>query len=398
MNTQPLTHSSGSARPFLLGWLVYAGIVTAILIARLVAFPGLNEAMDFRQLYTGGVLVRTDPADLYNFQIQKDVENAVVSQVSGFLPFNHPPYEAMLFAPFSRLSYEAGYLTFVAVNLVLLLACFFVARPLFSRAGGVAQPRPGLQFFAFLPVIMGLLQGQNAILFFLGLCVTFRALQSDRRFAAGAVLGLLLFKPQLALALAAFLAVRFGASFVAGFVAAGSLVTLVSAIPAGWRTLAAFVRVLALTGTSYVAPGARYGALGVVPLAMPNLRGLLFPLSAIISSRSVLAVTLALSAAVALWAFHVLTRGNLDLELGFAFATVAAVLLSYHLSLQDLTILLLPFALVAGKSRKLTRAVWSFYLAPPLLFIASVNTLFLLALPAGMFLLEICRTSQQQSA
>ena len=397
---EPSSKGSESARPFLLAWTIYSGIVGLILLVRLVAFPGLNEWMDFRQLYTGGYLIRTDPANLYNLEVQKAIQDRLIRSGKGFLPYNHPPYEALLFAPLSHLPYTRAYLAFIALNLVLLLLCFFVARPAFSRHGSIAQPWPGLQFFAFLPVIMAVLQGQNAILFFLGACFVYRSLHSSRYATAGVILAALLFKPQVAVPLGVFLAVRFGASFLSGFVSAGLLVGAVSAFSAGWNTLLGFTRVLVQTGSAYVAPDAPYGVLGVVPLAMPNLRGLLFFLGAkAMSGRTLILVTIAMSLVIAFVVVYLLRRQNLDTERSFSLALTAAILLSYHLNLQDLTVLLLPFGLVAGEmNRNISRAIWLFYLAPPILFITSINTLFLLTLPLIVFLLGMLRASEEPFA
>src|SRR5262245_45257433 len=48
----------GQGKPFLLAWLAFCGIIVAMLTIHALAFPGLNEGMDFRQLYTGGFLLR----------------------------------------------------------------------------------------------------------------------------------------------------------------------------------------------------------------------------------------------------------------------------------------------------------------------------------------------------
>ena len=55
-----------SCRPFLLVWAIYSvGILMGV---HFLLFPsGLTERMDFRQLYAGGYLARTDPANLYEY-------------------------------------------------------------------------------------------------------------------------------------------------------------------------------------------------------------------------------------------------------------------------------------------------------------------------------------------
>src|SRR6266851_6586206 len=194
-----------SSRPFLLVWLIYSlGVLLGVYF---LLFPsGLTERMDFRQLYAGGYLARTDPAHLYEYERQKEVQDALISKAEGLLPFIRPSYEAWLVAPLSRLPYRTAYLCFLCINLFLLLACSFAGRDIFSKRGIIAQPRPGLQLFAFFPVTIAILQGQDSIFFLLGLCVVYRVLKAGRVGLAGAVLGLLLFKVQVAIPVGLFLA------------------------------------------------------------------------------------------------------------------------------------------------------------------------------------------------
>src|SRR6266853_656494 len=140
-----------SSRPFLLVWSVYS--VAMLVGVWFLFFPsGRAERMDFRQLYAGGYLARTDPANLYDYSRQKEVQDALVSQAPGVLPFIRPAYEASLVAPLTHLPYRIAYFSFLCINLLILPACFFVGRDIFSRRGIIAQPRPGLQLFAFFPV------------------------------------------------------------------------------------------------------------------------------------------------------------------------------------------------------------------------------------------------------
>src|SRR6266849_8752907 len=108
-----------SSRPFLLVWLIYsAGILLGVYF---LLFPsGLTERMDFRQLYAGGYLARTDPANLYEYARQKEVQDAFVRQAPGVLPFIRPAYEAWLVAPLTHLPYRIAYFSFLCINLLIL--------------------------------------------------------------------------------------------------------------------------------------------------------------------------------------------------------------------------------------------------------------------------------------
>jgi hypothetical protein len=356
---------------------------------------GRAERMDFRQLYAGGYLARTDPANLYDYGRQKEVQDAFVSQAPGVLPFIRPAYEAWLVAPLTHLSYRIAYFSFLCINLLLLIACFFVGRDIFSRKGIIAQPRPGLQLFAFFPVTVAMLQGQDSILFLLGLCLVYRFLKSGRGFLAGAILGLLLLKPQVAIPLALLLIVRYGFSLFAGFAVGGSIVFAASVVLVTWQGFLALVRVLVLTGSVSVSPDIPAGSFGVRPFIMPNIRGLLSGLADwFLPGKVVFALTIVLSACLVLWAMRILRGTGFDFDASFSLSTTCAVLVSYYMHIHDLTVMQLPLGLMAGtKNSYISRSTILLYLAPQLLMLFAHKFLYLLALPESMFLYGVYQMS-----
>jgi hypothetical protein len=385
-----------SSRPFLLVWSIYS--VAMLLGVWFLFFPsGRAERMDFRQLYAGGYLARTDPANLYDYGRQKEVQDAFVSQAAGVLPFIRPAYEAWLVAPLTHLPYRIAYFSFLCINLLLLLACFFVGRDIFSRKGIIAQPRPGLQLFAFFPVTVAMLQGQDSILFLLGLCFTYRFLKSGRGFLAGAILGLLLLKPQVALPLALFLIVRYGFSLFAGFAVGGSIVFAASVVLVTWQGFLALVRVLLLTGSVSVSQNIPTGSFGVFPFIMPNIRGLISGLTAwFLPGRIVFALTIALTTCLVLWAIRTLRGTGFDFDAAFSLSTTCAVLVSYYLHIHDLTVMQVPLGLLAGtKNSYISRSTILFYLAPQFVVLFAHNLQYLLALPVLMFLYGVLQASRQ---
>ena len=389
-------HNLRSSRPFLIVWLIYS--VAMLLGVWFLLYPsGLAERTDFRQLYTGGYLARTDPANLYEYARQKEVQDAFVSKAEGLLPFIRPAYEAWLVAPLTRLPYRIAYFSFLCINLILLIACFFIGRDIFSRKGIIAQPRPGLQMFAFFPVTVAMLQGQDSILFLLGLCLVYRLLRLDRRFLAGAVLGLLLLKPQAALPVLLFLSVRYGLSLFAGFAVGGSIVFAASVLLVTWQGFLALVRVLLLTGSVSISQNIPTGSFGVFPFIMPNIRGLVSGLTAwFLPGRVVFELTIVLSVCLVLWTIRILGGTRPDFGVVFSLSTACAVLVSYYLHIHDLTVMQVPLGLMAGtKNSYISSSTILFYLAPPFLLIVGHNFLFVLALPVLMFLYGVSQTLRE---
>jgi hypothetical protein len=380
-DAKSLTNLS-SSRPFLLVWMIYS--VAILLGVWFLFFPsGRAERMDFRQLYAGGYLARTDPAHLYDYGRQKEIQDACVSKAEGVLPFIRPAYEAWLVSPLSRLSYRTAYFCFLSINLLLLMACFFVGRDIFSKPGIIAQPRPGLQLFAFFPVTVAMLQGQDSILFLLGLCVVRRLLKVGWAFAAGGVLGLLMLKPQLALPLGLFLLVRYGTTFLAGLAVGGSIVTAGSIALVTWPGFVALMRVLLLTGSVSVAQNVPAGRFGVFPFIMPNLRGLIFGLGSwFLPGKLIFALTITLTLCVVVWGMLVIKGTRIDFNRSFGLATACAVLVSYYLHIHDLTSMLAPLGLMAGSQNSYIRkSMFLFYLAPQFVVLFAHNFVCLLAVP-----------------
>jgi hypothetical protein len=115
---------------------------------------------------------------------------------------------------------------------------------------------------------------------------------------------------------------------------------------------------------------------------MPNLMGLFYGLGA----RHLLAfeeflVTAAGSVLIFAWcAYRVPTEQNEAVAIGLA--TVCALLVSCHLYLHDLTLLLLPIALLRPSRLQL----WLLFLAPAILLFFAPHYLFLAALPLLLLL------------
>ncbi len=88
---------------------------------------------DFTIFYSAGKMVRAGMASsLYDESVEFQTQVQFAPGVSirhGALPYNHPPFEALLFVPFSFLAYLPAYLAWNAVNLGLLCMALRILRP-----------------------------------------------------------------------------------------------------------------------------------------------------------------------------------------------------------------------------------------------------------------------------
>jgi hypothetical protein len=332
------------------GWGVFA---VCILLLGYGLSQQIARELDFQAFYVAGRILRSSAAQLYELGTQMRVEHAVVAG-GRFMPFYHLSYEALLYVPFSFLSYRWAYVAYMAWNLSLLGMAYAVA-PRTAETSLRFVPRM-LLFFASVPVLFCLGVGQNSILFLLVLCVVWRCVEDGRLAAAGALLGLGLFKLPIAAVLAVLLGVRLGWRFLAGFAAAALGVGLLCVRIAGVNGMYGWLR---LTREAAMAPnqGAlTQTAVAVVPQGMPNLNGFLYLMGMRhAAAGTAMEIDLALSLAVLLGCVVLVRRSTVPMA--FAVAVACALLVGQHVGLHDMALLLVPVLLGTGRMQRAWVAV-----------------------------------------
>jgi alpha-1,2-mannosyltransferase len=300
-----------------------------------------NGYQDFTIFYTGARLLRNGQAyALYNlatqYRMQLTFTHVPIRQ--GPLPFNHPPFEALLFVPFTLLGYWPAYLLWTALNLIMLAVSVTLLGRHFPRFTAVPPLILGLGATAFYPVTMGIIQGQDMILLLLLFVLAIIRLDRGKDAAAGALLAACLFRPQLAVPLVVLLAIRRWRVLL-GFVPVAFVLAGISVAIGGWRGPLDYARfVLRLEGT----PIAR--AFG--PESVPNLRGLVEELVPKFRASGPL-IALLICASSVLVLFVALRRvhtGRDSIIHLSSLAAVTTILVSFHALVYDLC-LLLPLSL-----------------------------------------------------
>ncbi len=299
---------------------------------------------DFTIFYTAGKsIIEGRGRQLYDVDMQFAIQREFASEVKhreNPLPFNHPPFEALLFAPLARLPYVAAYLVWAVFNIALILGFWILLRPRLPSLHGFLPALPLLAMFAFFPVSMALLQGQDSILLLLLYGLAFCALATGRAFVAGACLGLALFKFQLVLPFVLVLLIRRQWRAIAGFIVTAFALLLVSATVVGWSGVMAY--------PGFVLRLSRSGAqAGIYPRDMPNLRGLVagsLHFEGLPAALLIVATSIALLALAAYW-WRV--QPGRQFSLGFSLCLTVTTMVSYHLLVHDLSLLILPILLLA---------------------------------------------------
>jgi hypothetical protein len=304
---------------------------------------------DFAIYYCAGTVVRQGLGhQLYDpvprFEVEKQFASAV-PQFRGPLPYTHPPFETLFFLPFSYLTWSEAYIFWNLMNVVLLGAVVFLLRPHAPGLRGHSVVTWILTALAFFPVLYCLLQGQDAILLLFFYTLTFVCLKKNKFAAAGACLGLGLFKFHLVLPFLFLFLVQKGGTdqkrkLLYGLVPVALVLATASAAIAGPGSIWRYLRYVLYWEDVLAKTEIR------VPAGMPNLRGLMYMFLPAGSYAVPLLLLLSFGfLAFAAWKIRSATTPNL-FELKFSLALVVTALISYHVVSYDLSMLLVPIVLL----------------------------------------------------
>lgn len=331
-------HRWRSIAIFLLGMVVVNGLV--IWYGRGFISNGYG---DFAAFYTAGKLLRTgDGANLYaradTWRIQEEFASHVTIR-KGPLPYIRPPFEALIFEPFSYFSYPVACVIWMVITILLLIA---IPAILLSRSRddmGVPPLLLGVLCLAFAPAAITLLHGQDAVLLLLLLALAFRLMKQKAAFRAGIFVGLGFIKFHLIIPLLVVFAFKKQWRTIAGAFTIGLLLIFISAGITGWKGVVRY--------PGYLWQLNRSEAAGVVSVtSMPNIRGALaviFPKMGLSGANILLFAILAISVLVAAYVWRGTNQNNAgSLDAGFSFAIVAVLLGSVYTYSYDMTLLLLP--------------------------------------------------------
>jgi len=313
-------------------------VVPALLLAVLwipLRAAGLGASADFIQFYAAGKIVASGQGGkLYDANLQSDIQRQVAPNVEAIL-FNHPPFEALFYAPLAHFRYPIAFAIWTSLNLSFLGLVFFLLRD-YGPPFGLAE-RLLLLATAFYPVLAALIQGQDSLWILLAYLVAFLVFRRGRDFPAGMLLGFALIKPQLVLPFAFLVMLRGRWRFMAGLVSSALILTLISTLIAGPSVVIHYPCMLLQMNDS------RHAAtFHLFPETMPNLRGLLTLLLGSAAPPSALNLSIGiLSLALLFWAGRQLAWKR-AFELSFALALVATLLVSFHLLVHDLSLLIIP--------------------------------------------------------
>jgi hypothetical protein len=209
------------------------GFGSILLAAVLGDFPrvlgGQPLLPDYLAHWTGGrMLLDGRLGDLYDPRVQASLQHAEIPGYEGLSWFVSPPFAALLYLPLAWLPYGASALVWLALSIVMGVLVLRWVRPLlFGDLAG--ETRLFTVAFLATPAVFEVLgAGQDSVLLVLLWVAGVRLMAADRPGAAGAVLALGLFKPQLLCLVPVLFVVRRQWRALAAFTAVGALLGLVS--------------------------------------------------------------------------------------------------------------------------------------------------------------------------
>jgi len=363
-------------------WLFVCCVLAVVLVLGSRG-PALNT-QDFRCFYAAGQMLRHSRSLLYDLTAQLHWQR-VASGGNVLLPFYHPAYETLLYAPLTLLTFKTAYLLYAACNMVLLWVCYLVS------CGGSSpfstSRRPVLLFLSF-PLLLAIFVGQNSLLMLLAFTLAYNALASGNDRRAGLILGLAIFKLATVVPLALLLTVRRGRRFAIGFLTTSAACIALSILLTGIHGTRDFFRLIA--GATLAADHSieTQRATAVWLHSMPNVEGLLYlcgtgHLSPHTAFALNAAATLLLLAACA-W----MLRRTVNNSVAFSAAILGAVLVSPHLYIYDFSALILPFLLLSHRWLKYVAILW--FLLLPALYAYGFLTWFAPAVVIPLALLALC--------
>jgi len=318
------------------------------------SFPANREdtsrLLDFSEFYAAGQMVRHGLGNsLYDLRVQAEFQLKVAPVHAFYL---RPPFEALLFVPFTYLSYRAAYAAWLMFSLAILSGAARLIQGNTNVLDAMFQYTRGipvdfglllLVFLTFSPTMDCLLIGQDSALMLMIYTLVFLTLKRGRELEAGGLLALGLFKFHLVLPFAIIFALRRRGSFVLGFAGIALLLVAISVLVSGPGVLASYPAMFL---------NSKYRMLmGFQPEYAANIRGLLYLITPSKIPGVISGAVVAALSAFLLWVTARIWRDS-EFELCFSAAVIAALLTGYHSFVYDLSLLLLPVSIVCGELAK----------------------------------------------
>ena len=192
--------------------------------------PSGPMGLDFVAFYTAGAAVRNGRLhDLYDLNSTNRFQQALQEQQGVAIghrvaPWWNPPFYSLVFVPLSHLAFHTAFLVWSLISLLCAaVACVLLCRMLPSQGGWQSRTLVPVLILLSTPFIATLTHGQNSCMSLALLSVAVVLWRAGRPLAAGLAGGLLFYKPQIALVLAAVMLFDLGWRAALGYAITGAM-------------------------------------------------------------------------------------------------------------------------------------------------------------------------------
>jgi len=292
---------------------------------------GPLKGADFVHFYTLGHLVESrQMGTLYDMRALHDAQVTLVPESAPDLyPTVYPPQAALLFTPFSGLSYRSALLIW---NVLTIAVYALIVWSAWRRVSGELPDRALVlaAAAAFPPFWTLILYGQITILILAAFWVGWLALERGRPYMAGVAFGLLALKPQFGIPLAAIVLACGEWRMLVGAVLSVTAQAGVIWLAMGSSVLAAFASTLRVTLT-------HADWLESKPFMSHSLRAVTRLLPSAIGAPLWLALT-----ALVLWYTVRVWKSDAPVRVRLGVVMLASLLVNPHVIVYDVTLLALP--------------------------------------------------------
>jgi hypothetical protein len=268
----------GRRRPQSYTWIAAAALVPLVLLNLVLAILTRRLwGVDLHGYLAGAtVAAQLGWSHLYDPAAQEPLIQPYATAANPWQPYVSPPLVALLVSPLRRVPFPVAYAIWTTIG----VAAVGIGAALLAPPRAPSRIAVVLLFFALTDVMLAVTAGNVISLLVLALGVGWALLRQGHAWAGGAVIGLLVLKPQVAVLVPLCLLVAGqwralgGAALTALAVAAISVLLLGTAGVAGWIHLAG--RVSSLSGQqlytlSHAAGG---GVLGAAAAAIAGIAAL----------------------------------------------------------------------------------------------------------------------------
>ncbi len=319
-----------------LSWFVYGH---TMMVPGYVDRAGRFKGTDYIYFYVMGSLIAEGRADaLYEPDAHlAEGRRRIDPQLNLYAPYtNYGPQVAAAFAPLSRLTFGRSLAVFLILTALAYAASVCLVWRLTPALGpyGVLVAILAAGSPAFFTLIRyAQLSGLSLLLLSLALV----ALVRDRRFLAGVVIGLMVFKPQLGVVIALVMILAGEWRVVAGAAVAASAELAAAWLVSGSNVMRQYVDVLVTLARDP-------SLVQIYPGEVHSLRGFVHLLTAsplVLSVASILAVVAAVWIGLRTW------KSGAPVTMKWGVLVVLTVLASPHLLTYDLMLLTIPLLVFA---------------------------------------------------